>query len=355
VPTIERIGLGPMLDARGALRTSAAFWTPYGGWLRFPDDAPRGYGVTRRTLDPMLRRLAIDTPGVEFLSGQSAVRLLADNGRPAGVEVETSSHQTGAVRARLVVGADGRGSTVARLAGVPGRVRPHNRFFYFAYWRGVQPRTTTIRAWALDPDGAAQFPNEDDLTVLAVGPHRARLAEFRSDREGAYARMVAGLPDAPDLGEAERVSELIGKLEMPNVIRPAARPGVAFVGDAALAADPLFGVGCGWAFQSAEWLVHETIPALLGGRGLDAALDRYRRKFVRRLGLHHMVISEFASGRRMLPWERATFRAAIADPAVARALEEVGSRRRQPLRLLDPRLLPRLMRPRPAPSTPGVR
>ena len=344
VPTIERLGLGPMLEARGALRTSAAFWTPYGGWLGFPDDAPRGYGVTRRTLDPMLRRLAVDTPGVELLSGHSAVRLLADNGRPAGVEVETSSHQSRAVGARLVVGADGRGSTVARLARVPGRVLPHNRFFYFAYWRGVRPRTTTIRAWALDPDGAAQFPNEDDLTVLAVGPHRSRLAEFRADREGAYARMLAGLADTPDLSQAERVSDLIGKLEMPNVIRPAARPGVAFVGDAALAADPLFGVGCGWAFQSAEWLVDETAPSLNGEGGLDVALRRYRRRFVRRLGLHHLVISEFASGRKTRAWERAAFRAAVTDPMVARALEEIGSRRRQPLRVLDPRLAPPLLR-----------
>jgi hypothetical protein len=26
------------------------------------------------------------------------------------------------------------------------------------------------------------------------------------------------------------------------------------VGDAAIAADPMWGVGCGWAFQSGEWL-----------------------------------------------------------------------------------------------------
>src|ERR671925_1277163 len=68
VPTIERLGLGPMLDARGALRTDAAFWSPYGGWLRFPEDSPRGYGVTRRTLDPMLRELAASTPGVELMA-----------------------------------------------------------------------------------------------------------------------------------------------------------------------------------------------------------------------------------------------------------------------------------------------
>jgi hypothetical protein len=106
----------------------------------------------------------------------------------------------------------------------------------------------------------------------------------------------------------------------------------------------LVGVGCSWAFQSAEWLVDETTPWLRGDGELDAALGRYRRKFMWRLGLHHLLIAEYASGRKTLPWERATFRAAAADPVVARALEEVGSRRRSPLRLLDPRLAPRLMK-----------
>jgi menaquinone-9 beta-reductase len=129
----------------------------------------------------------------------------------------------------------------------------------------------------LDPDGAAVFPNEDDVTVIAAVPHNARLPEFRADPEAAYGRMVGALPDGPEIAGAERVSKLIGKLEMPNKMRPAAYPGVAFIGDAALATDPLFGVGCGWAFQSAEWLVDETCAALLDHRDLDVALQRYGR------------------------------------------------------------------------------
>ena len=85
-------------------------------------------------------------------------------------------------------------------------------------------------------------------------------------------RELEGLPDAPDLSDAARESKLLCKLEMPNVSRPAARPGLAFVGDAALASDPLWGVGCGWAFQSADWLVQETAEALTGGGDLDKAL-----------------------------------------------------------------------------------
>jgi 2-polyprenyl-6-methoxyphenol hydroxylase-like FAD-dependent oxidoreductase len=343
VPTIERLGLASLLDARGAVRTHIETWSPYGGWMHLPTDVPYGYGVTRRTLDPLLRGLTAGTPGVELLSGQTVVRLLGDDGRPAGVEVEGTDGSVRRLRARLVVGADGRGSTVARLARVPGRVRPHNRFFYFAYWRGIRPRTNKARLWLLDPDGSAVFPNEDDMRVVVVAPHRSRLPEFRADREGAYARMVAALPDGPDLESAERASKLVGKLDVPNVMRPAGRPGVAFVGDAALATDPVFGVGCGWAFQSAEWLVDHTAVALLDGGDLDRALERYRRTFQRRLGLHHFLIADISSGRKLTAFERATFRAVTVDPVLARALEEVATRRRSPLRMLDPRLAPRLL------------
>jgi menaquinone-9 beta-reductase len=349
VPTIERLGLASLIEARGAVRTHAEAWSPYGGWMHFPTDVPYGYGVTRWTLDPILRELAAGTPGVELLPGWTVVGLLSDDGCPAGVRVETPHHEVRRIRARLVVGADGRGSTIARWANVPGRIRPHNRFYYFAYWRGLRPVTTRARLWFLDPDGAAAFPNEDDLTVVVAAPHRSRLGEFRSDPEGAYGRMVAALPDGPDLAGAERASKLIGKLEVPNVMRPAARPGVAFVGDAALATDPSFGVGCGWAFQSAEWLADHTCTALLDGGELDGALERYRRTFRRRLGLEHWLIADMSSGRKLRANERTMFRAAAGDPVMARALEEVATRRRSSLRLLDPRLVLRRLR-QPAPA-----
>jgi len=198
--------------------------------------------------------------------------------------------------------------------------------------------------WLLDPDCAYTFPMEDDLTVVLVAPHRERLPEFRADLEGAFHRMVNALPDGPELDTATQESKLLGKLELPNVFRPAARPGIAFVGDAALAADPLWGVGCGWAFQSADWLVEETADALDGGGDLDAALERYRRVHRRRLLPHYLMISDIASGRPINPIERRLYSVAARDPVVLRAFEDVGSRRRSPARMLDPRVLARLAR-----------
>ena len=84
-PTIERLGLTPLLLERGAIRTGAAFWTAFSGWVGVPEDLPDGWGVTRRTLDPLLRDLAVNTPGVEFLPGRTATRVLTDRARPAGV------------------------------------------------------------------------------------------------------------------------------------------------------------------------------------------------------------------------------------------------------------------------------
>lgn len=347
-PTIERLGLAPLIEEHGAVRNSIDIWTRGGGWIvTAEDEPPYGYSVTRRTLDPLLRGLAADTHGVDLMLGWTTTAVGRDAaGRPNGVTIEDRAHERRSLGARLVVGADGRESQVARMANVPGRVKPHGRFFYWAYWRGLQPESRTKRArmWMLNPDCAYTFPNEDDLTLVLVGPHRDRLPEFRADLEGAYLRMVRSLPEAPVTRDAVRESKILGKLDLPNVIRPAGRPGVAFVGDAALAGDPLWGVGCGWAFQTAEWLVDETADALVGGGDLDAALERYAKLHRKRLAPHHMMISDIASGRPMNAFERRMSRVAAHDPLVRRTFEAIGSRRELPSSLFRPRVLARVIR-----------
>ena len=46
-----------------------------------------GYAIRREKLDPMVRELAAQEPGVELLLGETATALLGANGRPAGVRV----------------------------------------------------------------------------------------------------------------------------------------------------------------------------------------------------------------------------------------------------------------------------
>ena len=345
-PVLERLGVARQLERLGVPRTSAELWTPYGGWVT-ADGVADGWGVTRRTLDPLLRGLAVDSAEVDYMPDLTA-RVLRLSGTGGQVELDSRDRKRRAVRARLIVGADGRNSTIARLAGVPGRVWPHHRFFHFAYWRGVKPRTATarptIRLWVDDLDSAAEFPNEDGLTVLVTAFHASRRESVRGRLEAAYVEALERLPDGPDLKGAERVSKILGKVDTPNVLRPAARPGVAFVGDAAVATDPVFGCGISFALLTAGWLVDAVADDLRGGRELGRSLGRYRRRVLRRLGPHHAQIADFSRGETMRPIERRVFAAAAHEPQLARALGLVLTREHSPLRLLDPRLAPSLVR-----------
>jgi 2-polyprenyl-6-methoxyphenol hydroxylase-like FAD-dependent oxidoreductase len=153
-PTIERLGLASLIEASGGIRNGADFWTRW-GWIRQSPDERYGYNIRRSTLDPMLRKLAIDTPGVDFLPGHSAQSLVTDGDRACGVRTESTAAGQQTVTARLVVAADGRHSRVAELAKLPTKAKPHGRFLYFAYFRNLRLSSgTRSQMWFLDPDVA---------------------------------------------------------------------------------------------------------------------------------------------------------------------------------------------------------
>ncbi|HST39777.1 MAG TPA: NAD(P)/FAD-dependent oxidoreductase [Conexibacter sp.] len=340
VPTLERLGLlAPMLDA-GAVRSTFRIWTRW-GWIVPPrDDRRAGINLRRSKLDPLLRETALATPGVESLLGHTAVGLLGGAGeRVSGVVVRDRSGAERELRARLTVGADGRGSKVARLSGVATRTTPHGRFAYGAYFEGGAPYgAPDASLWMLDPQWAAGFPTDSGLTFYAAMPTKARLPEFRRDPLAALVKLLADLPDPPPIHEGRVVEAVKGKIEMPNVEHEPIAPGLALVGDAALATDPLWGIGCGWALQSAEWLADAVGASLAAGPGADDALDaglaRYRRRWRRGMIGHARVIEDFAPGRRLNPGERFVFSAAVHDGKVAATMDAFGSRSISPGRAL---------------------
>lgn len=124
-PTIRRLGLDRTIEAAGGIRNSLDGYTPW-GWVMAPPDAPHGYSIRRQKLDPMLRRLAADTPGVDLMLGQRVTGLVDDAGSVRGVRVRDVTGAELTVHARLVVGADGAGSAAARLAGPTNASFPMN-------------------------------------------------------------------------------------------------------------------------------------------------------------------------------------------------------------------------------------
>jgi 2-polyprenyl-6-methoxyphenol hydroxylase-like FAD-dependent oxidoreductase len=335
VPTIERLGLLEPMEAAGAVRGRARAWTLWGTVEAARDRAAYGISLRREVLDPMLRQMAMETPGVEPLLGRTATRLLRDGERFAGAAVVDREGEETELVAPLLVGADGRYSPVAKLAGVREKVLPHERFAYGGYYEGAMPESAPdATIWMGDPQFLGAFPTDSGLVFYAAMPTKDRLPEFKRDPERALVEFVSDFPDAPPIRQARLVGNVFGKLEMLNRVRQLTAPGLALVGDAALAAEPLFGIGCGWAFQSAEWLADSMGPALRGSGSLERGLKRYRRLHRRRLGGHAFMVNDYSTGRRLNPGERLFFSAAARDAEVAVRMDRFATRQVGPVRAL---------------------
>ncbi|WP_019883857.1 NAD(P)/FAD-dependent oxidoreductase [Streptomyces purpureus] len=338
-PVLDELGLIPTLEKAGAVRNEARFHTRW-GWIEpraAPEgpELPYGYNIRRSTLDPLIRSHAAETPGVDLLLGHHVTGLVREAGRTVGVRASTPQGER-EFRARLVVGADGKDSAVARLAGVRARQYENARFGYFAHFRNLPLHRGIAHTWFLEPDMAYAFPNDDGVTVIAVLPAKKRLPAFREDLEGSFAAFVRALPEAPPVDSAERITKITGLVNYPLHSRKPTAPGVALIGDAALTSDPLWGVGCGWAMQTAQWLTEAVASAATGRGDLDKSLRTYARNHQRRLLGHHNLAVDFAKARPFNPMERLMFSAAARDAALARHMHMFASRLIGPLRFLSP-------------------
>jgi 2-polyprenyl-6-methoxyphenol hydroxylase-like FAD-dependent oxidoreductase len=332
-PALERLELLEPITEAGGVRSAMRAWTPW-GWIEAPpSEARKAVNLRRELLDPLLRETAAATPGVELMLGRGAEGLVREGDTVRGVIVRDPSGAETTLNAQLVVGADGRDSRIAELAAAKTKTSRHGRIAYGAYFDGPPSAPDGASSiWMLDPDWAAAFPTDSGLIFYAAMPTKERLPEFRLDPEGALISFVGSVPDAPPIRVSRLASPVLGKVEMPNKVRAPVAPGLALVGDAAMAVDPLFGVGCGWALQSGEWLAQSVAPALAGEEPLRAGLARYRRQHRRALRGHASLINEYASGRKMNPGERLIFSAAARDPRLAKRFEAFGTRSIGPAR-----------------------
>ena len=123
----------------------------------------------RGTLDAILLEAAA-AAGVEVRTQTPIVGLIEEGGRVAGVRTETA-----ALRARLVVGADGARSTVARLVGAEeySRTEP-GRVFLWAYFEGVGQDRDRVWLGKAGDHGFLASPTDSGLFMAAVVPSMAR-------------------------------------------------------------------------------------------------------------------------------------------------------------------------------------
>ncbi|HEY7077725.1 MAG TPA: NAD(P)/FAD-dependent oxidoreductase [Solirubrobacteraceae bacterium] len=267
---LARWGLLGRVEAAGTPATRRVRFDT--GWVvlegRWPavDGVDALYSPRRRILDTLLVDAAREA-GAEVREGCAVDEPLFDGGRVTGV-------RSGSVRerARLVVGADGRHSLVAKAVSAPEyHAQPPRSVAYYTYWSGVPLEGG--RMYARERRMIGAWPTNDGLLMTYVAAPADEFKAFRADPQGSLLR---SLDLAGDLGErvraGARAERVYGSADLHNRFRKPHGPGWALVGDAGLLMDPVTGQGISDAFRDAELLA----GAVLAGRdlaGYQAARD----------------------------------------------------------------------------------
>lgn len=322
VPVLKKLGLyKDVLDA-GGIHSTMRLRTRWGAFNVPNPGASRGINIRRELLDPLLRERAAKHPLIDLYSGYKVVSLLTQQGEVRGLRMQDDSESSLEIRAKLTVAADGRHSRLAKLANAPAFSQPNERFSYYAYYRNL-PRYSdnNTQVWLVDEGQAyvAAFPQNNDLTLVSCYVPEAKFPEWQGEPETRYQQFVADLGDGPPLDQGERVGELMGMRKAPSTYRKPVQPGLAFTGDAALAIDPLAGIGCSWAMISSTQLVESTHRALrrhpaeapVARSALARALERYRWRHYLYFWPQFWLLSRFSRAKRYHPITRGALLSAV--------------------------------------------
>jgi flavin-dependent dehydrogenase len=225
------------------------------------DGRDYGYAIDRARFDTALWNTAAAQPtvtvraqfGVTDLLWEgegAAARVVGIVGKSAIKPADGGTAEEEHIRARWVVGADGRFSVVARKAGAQ-TLDQHTEYptsLYYAYWRGVKqvagvPSATT---YASDTFGIGflTMDSADETTVIVIEGQSALLNMEQARAEDFYLRTIRSVPAiAERIADAERTTTVRGIRDVGNFYRTAGGAGWALCGDAYLQEDPLDGQG----------------------------------------------------------------------------------------------------------------
>ena len=272
---LHRWGLLPHVIAAGtpAVR-SATFHLP-GGDMTVeikPRHGVEGLYAPRRTVLDAILVDAARRAGADVRFGTSVTGLRRDrSGRVTGITGRTGAARL-EVGADLVVGADGRRSTVARLAGATAaHVAPASSGVIYRYFRDD---ATTGYHWHYTPGSAGGvIPTNGGLACVFAATSAERLRrELDGGAEAGLRRILASA--APGLAERLDQHDAAGPPRvfpgLAGYLRDAAGPGWALVGDAGYFKDPITAHGITDALRDAEILAR-----VVTSRG-PGAVGRYQ-------------------------------------------------------------------------------
>ncbi len=243
-----------------------------------PVDGVAAAYVPRRTvLDTILVDAAVRS-GVELREAFSVQELIMDGDRVTGIRERSERGTPVTEYARMIIGADGMRSLVARTVQAPEyHSIPSLGCGYYSYWSGIE--TEGVEFYPRDRCTLLAFPTNDHLVCVAIEWQHQLFPTIRSDIEGQFTRTLDLVPDfAERVRQGKREARFVGTADLPNFFRKPYGPGWALVGDAGYHKDPILAHGISDAFRDAELLAEAIHAGWSGQRPLDEALADYERQ-----------------------------------------------------------------------------
>ena len=231
----------------------------------------------RRVLDTLLVEAAV-AAGAELREHFTVDEVLFEDGVVTGIRGHERGGREVTEHARIVIGADGRHSTVARAVDA-STVVDRGTFCccYYSYFSGMARDQITL--YPRPGRFMIDFPTNDGLTVVLVEWPREKFHAFREDIEGNFLKT---LELAPELAErvrgGKREERFTGTVDLPNFQRQAHGPGWALAGDALSHKDPILAQGISDAFNDAAFLAEALHAGLSGTRSMELALAEYAQR-----------------------------------------------------------------------------
>jgi 2-polyprenyl-6-methoxyphenol hydroxylase-like FAD-dependent oxidoreductase len=267
------------------------------GTIPDANDGLGGYCPRRTVLDHVLVNRAA-AAGVEVREGFTVDELLMTGDTVVGIRGHGRATQPVEERARIVIGADGVNSFVARSVRTPEyEVRPVVACGYYSYFSGVAQ--DDIELFVRDQHAFGGAPTNDGLHLVMVNWPARDFSRVRTDVEGYVWRALESAPDfAHRVRSGRREEKWYGTAGVPGYFRRPYGKGWALVGDASYNKDPITAQGISDAFIDAESLT-QAVSAVLSGNGT----------FEERLSAHETTRNE-----RVRPMYEFTTKLASLEP-----------------------------------------
>jgi flavin-dependent dehydrogenase len=243
-----------------------------------PGAVTEAYAVRRTVLDKILVDAAAGA-GAEVRERFSVDELLTDDGaRVTGIRGREAGGPTVTERARIVIGADGRNSLVARSVGAPAyNEHPSLTCAYYGYWSGVEMES--VELYTRPGNAIIAAPTNDRQVFVIVYWPNSEFHRVRADIEGNFMRALELAPELADrVRTGSRTERFRGTGTLPNFYRRPHGDGWALVGDAGYHKDPITALGMTDAFRDAELLAKAVDAGLSGARPPAEALASYERR-----------------------------------------------------------------------------